>query len=133
LLVIIHADDFEALLARGRQMAEVFASHGKEFPAFVAIHSGFGRVHIAGSTGLDLDEAEHVPVPPDEVDFAATIGRVEITGDHHVSALSQIEVGGFFSFAAGAQVIGCLVWRQSLRGDPVEDANGGVSEASGKH
>ena len=52
-------------------MAQVFASHGKEFP----IHGGFGRLHIAGSTGLDLDEAEYVPVPADEVDFAATIGR----------------------------------------------------------
>jgi hypothetical protein len=88
-------------------MAQVFASHGKEFPTFVAIHGGFGRLHIAGSTGLDLDEAEYVPVPADEVDFAATIGRAEITGNYHVSALLQIEVGGFFSFAAGAQVIGC--------------------------
>ena len=114
-------------------MAQVFASHGKEFPAFVAIHGGFGRLHIAGSTGLDLDEAEYVPVPADEVDFAASIGRAEITGDHHVSELSQIEVGGFFSFAASAQVIGCLVWSQSLRDDPVEDANDGVSEASGEH
>ena len=48
MLVIIHADDFEAPLARGRQMAQAFASHRKEFPAFVAIHGGFGRLHIAG-------------------------------------------------------------------------------------
>ena len=38
LLVIIHADDFEAPLAGRGLVAQVFAGHGKQFPAFVLVN-----------------------------------------------------------------------------------------------
>jgi len=72
-------------------------------------------------------------MPADQIDFAASIGRAEIAGDHHVSEPSQTEVGGFFTASAGAQVNWSVVQRQGLRGYPVEKPNCGVIDAAGKH
>jgi hypothetical protein len=133
LLVIVHADHFEAPLARIRQVAQVFPGNGKKFMPFVAIHGGLRRLYVVGSAGFDFNEAQHVLVPTDQIDLPATIGRTEIAGDHDVSPPSKLEVNIFLSATAGAQMIGHVFPGQGFGADPVEDAYCGVSEASGEH
>ena len=76
-------------------MAQVFASHGKEFAALLPVNCGFGGLHIVGGAGLDLDETQNVLVPANQVDLATTVGRTLVARDHGVSVSSKIEVGGF--------------------------------------
>ena len=114
-------------------MAQVFAGDGEKFPAFVPIHGGFGGLYVVGGAGLDLDETEHVLVPADQVDFAAPVGRAKIAGNHDVAVSPQVEVGVFLASPAGAEVFSDVVRRQGTAGDPVEDANRGVSKAAGEH
>ena len=59
-------------------MPKVFTGDGEEVAAFVAIHGGFSGLYVAGGAGLDLDEAEDILMPGDQIDFAASIGRAEI-------------------------------------------------------
>ena len=54
-------------------MTQVFPGTGEKFTPFVAIHGGFRRLYIVSGAGFDLDEAQHVLVPTDQVDPAATI------------------------------------------------------------
>ena len=114
-------------------MAQVFPGDGHKFTALVPINRGFGRLHIAGSAGLDFDKTEDLLVPADQVDFAAPVGCAKIPGNHHVSQLPQVEIGVFLASAAGAEVFSAAVRWQGPAGDPVEDANCGVSNAAGKH
>jgi hypothetical protein len=65
-------------------------------------------------------------VPTDQVDLATTITRTEIAGDHDVSL-------PFLSATAGTQAVWPFIRRQCLDRHSVEDAYGGMSEASGEH
>jgi len=111
-------------------MAQVFPGDGRKFTALVPINRGFGGLHIAGSAGLDFDKTQDVLVPADQVDFAAPVGRAKIPGNHHISQLPQMEIGVFLASAAGAEVFIDVFRRQSAPGDPVEDANRGVSNTA---
>ena len=53
-------------------MAQIFAANRKEFPAFLPVNCGFGGLHVVGGAGLDLDEAQDVLMPANQIDFAAT-------------------------------------------------------------
>ena len=106
---------------------------GKEFTAFLPVNCGFGGLHVVLGAGLDLDETQGVIVPANQVDFAATVGRTKIAGDHDVSASSKIEIGVFFATPSRAQVLRAIVRRQCATCDPVKDANRCVSEAAREH
>ncbi len=93
-------------------MSQVFAGNGKELLAFLPVNCGFGGLHIVCGAGLDLDETQGVIVPANQIDFAATVGRTKIAGDHDVSASSKIEIGGFLPSLSGAQVLRAIVRRQ---------------------
>jgi hypothetical protein len=93
-------------------VTQVFPGTGEKFTPFVAIHGGFRRLYIVSGAGFDLDEAQHVLVPTDQVDPAATIRRTEIAGDHDVSPPPQVEAGIFLAATAGTQVIWHFIRRQ---------------------
>src|SRR6478736_1177473 len=114
-------------------MAQIFAGNGQDFPAFLPVNRGFGRFHVVAGAGLDLDETQYVLMPPNQVDFAATVGRTKIASDHGVSLSSKIEVGVFFATPASAQVLWAFAGWQGLGCYPVKDTNRGVGETAGEH
>src|SRR5258707_9332988 len=95
----------------------------KDLVAFLPVNCGFGGLHVVLGAGLDLDETQGVIVPANQVDFAATVGRTKIAGDHDVSASSKIEIGVFFATPSRAQVLRAIVRRQCATCDPGKDAN----------
>jgi hypothetical protein len=103
-LLIIYADYIEAPLTRRGRVTQVIAGYGGQGAAFVAVHGGFGGFHVASGAGLDLDEAKHVFVPTDQVNFSTAMRRTEIAGHHDVAMSAKVEVGVFFAAASGALV-----------------------------
>ena len=55
-------------------MSKIFAGDGKKVAAFLPIHCRFGRLNVMRGAGLDLDEAQNLVVPCNQVYLAATIG-----------------------------------------------------------
>ena len=114
-------------------MTQIFATNGEEFPAFLPVDCGFGGLYVVSGAGLDLDEAQDVVIPANQIDFAATVRRTEIAGHHRVFTPSKIEVSVFLTTPAGAQVARTLLgWQGSAR-NPVKNADRGVCEATGDH
>ena len=114
-------------------MAQVFARDCKQVVAFLPVHRGFRGLHVVGSAGLDLDETEDVVMPSNQVDFAATVGRSKIAGDHGVAVPSKIEVGIFFATPSSPQMLCSIVRRKCATRNPVEEANRDVSKTAGEH
>src|SRR5580692_5344882 len=130
---IIHTHYIKTPLARRCHMTKVLPGHRDQVPLLLAVHGGFCGLHVARSTSLDLDKTQNISVPADEIDFSATIRRAEISCHHYISAAAQEEVNIFFSPSSDAQVGGRFVRWQDMSGDPVESADGGVSESTGRH
>jgi len=61
---------------------------------------------------LHLDETENIGVPADQIDFAASARRTEITCDDHVASLAQMEVSRVFPLPSFLQM-----WRKLRRID----------------
>ena len=90
-------------------MAQILAANGKEFLAFLPVNRGFGGLYVVSGASLDLDEAQDVLMPANEIDFAVTVRRTKIAGHHRVPAPSKIEVSVFLTTPAGAQVVRTLL------------------------
>jgi len=78
------------------------------------IHRGFRRQQALADPRLDLDEAEHFPVPAYKVDFAMIVRNAEVAGDDPVALAAKKQVGLGFSLAARMQVRGPLSWDDTL-------------------
>lgn len=131
-MVVVNADDFEPPRTGRRHVAQVFAGYCKQVVAFLPVHCGLRRFHVVGSTSLDLNETQDVVVPSNQVDFAAPVGRSEITRDHDVPVSSKVEIGVFVTTPPGAQMLCSMVRRKRAARDPVEDANRDVSKTAGE-
>jgi hypothetical protein len=70
------------------------------------IDSGFGGLNVVGSTRLDLNEAQDIAIPRDQVDFPAAARRAEISRDHYIADPPQVKVSVFFSASPGVQMWG---------------------------
>lgn len=100
-------------------LPQVFARERRESLSLLLVDRGFSRHEIPAATRFDLDKAEDVFVPSDQVNVAATAGRAEVSGDNNESEFAQIEEG--FIFAAGAEgKVG------SSRGRPAEGGNDSI-------
>lgn len=117
--LVVDRDQVEAPL-RGfrklprRQCPQIIAYDDTQVVALFAIHGGFGWFDVMRGARLDLDEAEHVLVPSDEINFAAMPRRAVVARDHHVTFAPEIEVRIFFSAPADGEVGGArvtLTWK----------------------
>jgi hypothetical protein len=114
-------------------MAQVFTGDGKQIATFLPVNRGLCGLHVVGGASFDLDEAQDIVVPSNQVNLAATIGRSKIAGDYNVPVSSKIEIGIFFTTPSSPQMLWSIVRRKSSVCDPIKDANRGVSKTAGKH
>jgi len=106
---------------------QTIADHSAQRPSLVSVHRSLSGLHVTRRPGLDFDEAEHVFVPADEINFAVMPRRPKIARHHHVPVTAQIEVGVFFSAAAGAVMRGILP-RVFLPRNSIEKTKSGLRE-----
>jgi hypothetical protein len=80
---------------------------------------------------LDLDETEHISVPPDEINFSMMPCRTEIACDHDVTAMPKIEVSVFLAAPSGAKIGRPLrVLHRILTGNAIKTANDRLHETT---
>ena len=92
----------------------------------------FARLYVKRGAGLNLNEAKHIVVPSDQVDFSPAARRAEVPRHHGVTELSQVEVGCFFAAASGSVMRSDLLRRQRMGGQPVEQAQDGLCGSAGQ-
>jgi hypothetical protein len=105
------------------------ASSSWRFSRSTAASAGF----TAWLVRVFTSKAQDAFVPAYQVDFTPSVRRPEITGNHNVAVPSKVEISIFFTSLAGAQVFRDVSSRQGSARDPVENADGGMGEAPGKH
>jgi len=132
-MLVVYADHIEAPLARRWKPAQIIPRDCGDLPALVPVHRGFSRLHVACAARLHFNEAQNIFFPSDQIDLSAAAGRSEISRDHGISHVSQVEVGGFFAFASHTLVGGSVIGRQSMSCQPVENAEGCMGGSSGEH
>jgi hypothetical protein len=112
-------------------MTKILVRNGGEGALLVAIHGSLGRFDRPGRACLDLNEAQNVSVPCDEVNLAAPQRRAKIACHHYIAAAAQVKVGIAFAAAASA-----LMLRDSRLGfpssQPVQGIHEGTGQASGQ-
>ncbi len=115
---------------RARQPAEVLAGDGGKFFALALVDGGLGGLDRARGAGLDLDEAEHVAIPADQVDLAVTPGRAPVARHHQVTLAAQVKICLFLAAASGFEVRGLRrgTPRQPVYG--IQSSDQPTSEAS---
>src|SRR5437867_4078443 len=91
-----------------REQTKIVMTNGFDVAPLLSIYGSFGGLDVASSASLDLDEAKHVFVPSDEIDFAVMPRGTEISRDHDVAAATKVEVGVFLSATTGAKVGGSV-------------------------
>jgi hypothetical protein len=116
--VIIHADHVESPLARRPEVPEIIAGHQTDLMALVAVDSGLGRLNVMRRPGLDLDEAQRVVLPTDEVNLAIASRGTEVARHHDVPQLAEVEVSVIFARSPGPQVLGSI----GMSREPVSDS-----------
>jgi len=114
-------------------VAQVFTRDRQKIAAFLPVDRGFRGLHVMRGSRLDLDKAQRVFVPANQVNFTAAVGRSKIARDHCVSLPSKIKIGIFFASPSGAQMFREIVRRQGSARDPIKDANRGVRKTAGEH
>ena len=103
-------------------MPQKIASHEGQFSLFIAVHGGLSRLEVALGTGLDLDKTQDIPLPSDQIQFAAVIGRAKISSNNRITPPAKKKVGIFFSTAAGAVALGDVLRSQRSARKPVQRA-----------
>ena len=111
---------------------EIVCRHS-QFSLFVAIHGGFNGLNGARGTGLYFDEAEHLLVPADQIEFSAMMWRTIVPGDDDVAFPSKIEIRLFFAATTGTLVRGHVLRGKSVGSQPIQCAQRDLSDAAGKH
>ena len=119
---IVYGDHIETPLARRRHLPQKIASHKRQFSLFIAVHSGLSGLEVPFGASLDLDKTQDIPVPADQIQFAAMIGRAKISRNDRITPPTKIEVGIFFAPTARPQVFSRVVRWKEPRGQRVKDA-----------
>jgi hypothetical protein len=114
-----------------RKGSQVIAYPDSQVAAFLAVHRGFRRLHIASRARLDLNEAEDIFVPADRLNFLMMPCSALVPCNHYISASPQIEIRVFFAASAGALMSGAFAI--AVGGDPVNRAKSKLREAAREH
>src|SRR5208283_3679202 len=107
-------------LARRGHLAQEVAGNQQQLSLFVAIYGSFGGLHVARRASFHFDNTQDVPIPADQIEFAAIMWRTVISGDHGVSPAAQVEISVFLAPPASALVRGCVLRRKRFRYQPVQ-------------
>ena len=91
--------------ARG-QSAQVVVCHFAEHTLFVGVDGGLGGDDGSGGSRFDLDEAEGVVFPCDQVEVAACPGCAPASGGDDEASTAEVEVGGPLAAASCDQMRG---------------------------
>jgi hypothetical protein len=114
-------------------VVQVFTGDGKQIATFLPVNRGLCGLHVVGGASFELDEAQDVVVPSNQVNLAATIGRSKIPGNHNVPISSKIEIGIFFTTPSSPQMLWSIVGWKGVVCNPVKDTNSSVSKTAGEH
>jgi hypothetical protein len=68
------------------------------------IDRSLGGLYIVRGAGLDLDEAEHVFVPTNQVNFSAAAWGAEIARNHYVAETAEVEICVLLAATAGVEM-----------------------------
>src|SRR5438093_141918 len=106
-LVVVHGNHVKTPLRRLRKMllrerTKIVATDAFDVAPFLAIHRCGSGLHVTRCTGFDLDEAKHIFVPSDKIDFSVMPRGTVISRNHHVPAAAKIEISFFLSTTTGA-------------------------------
>lgn len=116
-------EDGAAVLAG--EGAEVGASHVCEHVALGGVDGEGGWGLIADRARLDLDEAEGVALPGDEVEVAAEVGAAPAVGDDEVALAAEEEEGFEFPALADLEVRGLFAVAGEAEGERLKPQQGG--------
>ena len=130
---IIYRDHVEAPLARKCHVPQVITGYGGQGTLLFPVHGRFGRFDVVGGAGLDLNEAQHIFIPTNQVNLSPGMRRTKVSRHHHVSAATQVEIGVVLATSAGTLVLRPMVGRKHMLGEPVKGSDGGVSKTAGGH
>src|SRR2546423_1209722 len=133
-LVVVHGNHVKTPWRRPRKMhlrerTKIVATDGFDVAPLLAIHRCGSGFHVTRCKGFDLDEARHIFVLSNKIDFAMMPRGAVILRNHHVPAAAKIKICVFFSTTASAEVFGCLF----VPCNSVQKANGSLRDAGGKH
>ena len=97
--VDVHGEHIEAAGGvGGSPLGEVPLGRPNDLALLLEVHGELRRAEGIGAAGLDLDEEQRVPLPPDEIDFARRTG--EVLGDNPHPAPLQEHARRRFALAA---------------------------------
>ena len=101
-----------------RERTKIVATDGFDVAPFLAIHRCGSGLDVTGGTSFDLDEAKHIFVPSNEIDFSVMPRGREISCNHHVPAAAKRNklLPLHDGRCGGGRVLFCL--RSSVQFDP---------------
>ena len=68
----------------------------------MAVYGGFGGLEIACCPGFHFNDTQHVPIPADEIEFAAMVGGAIVAGDDRIAAPAKVKISVFLAAPARA-------------------------------
>src|SRR5215472_7900760 len=101
----VDADNIESKWRVPFDLAQEFVRYADKSALLFLVHGRMSGLEIARGARLDLDEAEDVAVPPNQVQFAPALRAAVVAGHHHVSLPPQIEVSFFFAAPPDVQML----------------------------
>jgi hypothetical protein len=99
--------------------------------ALFAINCGFRRLYISCRARLNLDEAQHILIPADQINFTMKPCRTVIPRNHHITFAAKVEIGVFFSAPASAEM--CRAFGIPIGRNPIDCSKSKLGKAAGKH
>ena len=130
---VLHGEHIKAPLRKFGESPQVFADYFAEIAALLAVHGGLGGFNVPSSARLDLDKAEHIFVPADEVNFSVMPRAAEVARNHNVPASAKVKIGVFLPATAGTVVSGNVLRHATLWSDAIKKTEDGLSDAAGEH
>ncbi len=101
-------------------MPQVLASHAGDLVPLPPVDCRFGGLYVARCAGFDLDEAEHMLVPANQVELTSMADGAPVARHNDVSHLAQMEVGLIFASPPGLDVPGLRRLATEDLGRPIE-------------
>src|SRR5438045_9316525 len=107
----------------GKRIKKI-ANHRADCPPFLAMYGGGSRFHVTRGARLHFDEAQHLPVPADQINFPMMARGTKVACDDDVSASPQIEIS-FFLAATSGHLMSGKVFESGPWSDPVKSGKTG--------
>lgn len=114
-------------------MAKVIAGDRSQRSLLVAVHGGFGGLHVMRRSRLHLDKTKYVIVPTDQIDLPAMVRRMVVTRHHDVSFAAKMKISSFLTPSPGPLMRGNVASAKSVGRKPIETTDDRVGQTAMKH